>query len=78
MLEEIKSKLNSQVKLDGGKTSDEDGKIVSYEWKQSNGPDVKTKNSDETATFDVSLLLIQNLQLNSSSDDKKTHQTLMM
>ncbi|HSA74516.1 MAG TPA: hypothetical protein VLD84_11240, partial [Nitrososphaeraceae archaeon] len=43
-----------EVKLDGGKSSDEDGKIASYKWEQTDGPEVDIKKADEqTATFDV-------------------------
>jgi hypothetical protein len=46
--------VNSEVKLDGGKSSDDDGKIASYKWERTDGPKVDLKNSDkETATFDV-------------------------
>jgi Concanavalin A-like lectin/glucanases superfamily/K319L-like, PKD domain/Bacterial Ig domain len=49
-----KAQVNTEVKLDGGKSSDEDGKIVSYKWEQTDGPKVDPKNADgETATFDV-------------------------
>ncbi|TLX82206.1 MAG: hypothetical protein E6L04_10335 [Thaumarchaeota archaeon] len=47
-------KVSTQVKLDGGKSSDDDGKIVSYKWERTDGPKVDLKNADkETATFDV-------------------------
>jgi hypothetical protein len=46
--------VNSEAKLDGGKSSDDDGKIVSYKWERTDGPKVDLKNADkETATFDV-------------------------
>jgi len=49
-----KAEVNSEVKLDGGKSSDEDGKLVSYKWEQTDGPNVDLKNADEnTASFDV-------------------------
>src|SRR5207342_1655231 len=49
-----KVEVNTAVKLDGGKSSDDDGKIVSYKWEQTDGPKVDLKNADEqTATFDV-------------------------
>jgi hypothetical protein len=49
-----KVQVNTEVKLDGSKSSDEDGKIVSYKWEQTDGPIVDLKKSDEnTATFDV-------------------------
>jgi Concanavalin A-like lectin/glucanases superfamily/Bacterial Ig domain/PKD domain len=49
-----KVEVNSEAKLDGGKSSDEDGKIVSYKWERTDGPKVDLKNADkETATFDV-------------------------
>jgi Concanavalin A-like lectin/glucanases superfamily/K319L-like, PKD domain/Bacterial Ig domain len=47
-------KVGTQVNLDGGKSSDDDGKIVSYKWEQTDGPKVNIKNADvQTATFDV-------------------------
>jgi hypothetical protein len=47
-------KVNTQVKLDGGKSSDDDGKIISYKWEQTDGPKVNIKKADEqTVTFDV-------------------------
>ena len=49
-----KAKVNDPVKLDGGQSSNADGKIVSYKWEQSDGPKVDLKNSDEkVANFDV-------------------------
>ncbi|HSA74359.1 MAG TPA: LamG-like jellyroll fold domain-containing protein, partial [Nitrososphaeraceae archaeon] len=49
-----KVEVNTEVKLDGGKSSDEDGKIASYKWEQTDGPEVDIKKADEqTATFDV-------------------------
>ncbi len=49
-----KAEVNTEVKLDGGKSSDDDGKIVSYKWEQTDGPKVDLKQPDEeTATFDV-------------------------
>jgi hypothetical protein len=49
-----KAKVGTEVKLDGGKSSDEDGKIASYKWEQTDGPKVDLKQSDEkTASFDV-------------------------
>src|SRR5206468_11320370 len=49
-----KVQVNTEVKLDGSKSSDEDGKIVSYKWEQTDGPKVDLKKSDEKiATFDV-------------------------
>ena len=48
------AEVNTEVKLDGGQSSDEDGEIVSYKWEQTDGPKVDLKNSDEqTASFDV-------------------------
>ena len=48
------AEVNTEVKLDGGDSSDEDGEIVSYNWKQTDGSKVDLKNDDEkTATFDV-------------------------
>jgi Concanavalin A-like lectin/glucanases superfamily/K319L-like, PKD domain/Bacterial Ig domain len=52
--EDQKAAVNSEVKLDGGKSSDEDGKLVSYKWEQTDGPNVDLKNADEkTASLDV-------------------------
>jgi hypothetical protein len=49
-----KAEVNTQVKLDGSKSSDEDGKIVSYKWEQTDGPEVDLKHADkQTTTFDV-------------------------
>jgi Concanavalin A-like lectin/glucanases superfamily/K319L-like, PKD domain/Bacterial Ig domain len=49
-----KAEVNSEVKLDGGKSSDEDGKLVSYKWEQTDGPKVDLNKADEeTASFDV-------------------------
>src|SRR6188508_75969 len=49
-----KVEVNTEVKLDGGKSSDEDGKIVTYKWEQTDGPEVDIKQADkQTATFDV-------------------------
>jgi hypothetical protein len=48
------AEVNTEVKLDGSKSSDEDGEIVSYKWDQTDGPKIDLKNSDEkTASFDV-------------------------
>ena len=49
-----KAEVNTEVKLDGGKSSDEDGKIASYKWEQTDGPKVDIKQADkQIATFDV-------------------------
>src|SRR5207342_2520332 len=49
-----KVEVNTAVKLDGGKSSDDDGKIVSYKWEQTDGPKVNIQKADEqTVTFDV-------------------------
>jgi chitinase len=48
------AQVNTEVKLDGSKSSDEDGEIVSYKWEQTDGPEIDLKQSDEqTASFDV-------------------------
>jgi Concanavalin A-like lectin/glucanases superfamily/K319L-like, PKD domain/Bacterial Ig domain len=48
------AEVNTEVKLEGGQSSDEDGEIVSYKWEQSDGPEVDLKNADgKTASFDV-------------------------
>ena len=50
-----KAKVSDEVKLDGGKSSDDDGKIVSYKWEQTDGPKVDLKKSDQkVASFTVS------------------------
>ena len=49
-----KAEVDTEVKLRGSDSSDEDGKIVSYKWDQSDGPEVDLKQSDEkTTSFDV-------------------------
>ncbi len=49
-----KVEVNTEVKLDGTKSSDEDGKIAAYKWEQTDGPEVDLKKADEqTASFDV-------------------------
>ena len=49
-----KVEVNTEVRLDGGKSSDEDGKIASYKWEQTDGPEVDLKQADkQTASFDV-------------------------
>ena len=46
--------VNTQVNLDGSKSSDQDGEIVSYKWEQTGGPEIDLKQSDaQTASFDV-------------------------
>ena len=48
------AEVKTEVKLDGSKSSDEDGEIVSYKWEQTDGSDVKLNNADEeTAKFGV-------------------------
>ena len=48
------AEVNTEVKLDGGDSADEDGEIVSYKWEQTDGPKVDLKNDDaKTANFDV-------------------------
>ena len=37
---------NTEVTLDASKSSDEDGKLVSYKWEQTDGPKVDIKDSD--------------------------------
>jgi hypothetical protein len=51
--EDQKSAVNTEVKLGGGKSSDEDGKLVSYKWEQTDGPKVDLKADEQTASFDV-------------------------
>ncbi len=49
-----KAEVNSEVKLDAGDSSDQDGKIVSYKWEQTDGPEVDLKDSDKkVAVLDV-------------------------
>lgn len=49
-----KAEVNTEVKLDAGDSSDQDGEIVSYKWEQTDGPEVDLKNSDkQVAVFDV-------------------------
>jgi chitinase len=49
-----KASANTEVTLDGSKSSDEDGKLVSYKWEQTDGPKVDIKNSDEAkASFNA-------------------------
>src|SRR4029078_10919794 len=49
-----KAKVNDEVKLDGGKSSDTDGKIVYYQCEQPDGPKLDIKKPDEKiASFEV-------------------------
>ena len=49
-----KASANTEVILDGTKSSDEDGKLVSYKWEQTDGPKVDIKDSDEAkASFNA-------------------------
>ncbi len=49
-----KAEVNTEVKLDAGDSSDQDGEIVSYKWEQTDGPKVDLKDSDKkVATFEV-------------------------
>ena len=49
-----KAEVNTEVKLDAGDSSDQDGEIVSYKWEQTDGPEVDLKDSDkQVAVFDV-------------------------
>ena len=49
-----KASANTEVTLDGTKSSDEDGNLVSYKWEQTDGPKVDIKDSDEAkATFNA-------------------------
>ncbi len=48
------AEVNTEVKLDAGDSSDQDGEIVSYKWEQTDGPEVDLKDSDkQVAVFDV-------------------------
>jgi hypothetical protein len=45
---------NTEVTLDGTKSGDEDGKLVSYKWEQTDGPKVDIVDSDEAkASFNA-------------------------
>ena len=45
---------NTEVTLDGSKSSDEDGKLASYKWEQTDGPKVDIKDSGEAkASFNA-------------------------
>jgi len=45
---------NTEVTLDGTKSNDEDGNLVSYKWEQTDGPKVDIKDSDQAkATFNA-------------------------
>ena len=49
-----KAEVNTEVKLDAGDSSDQDGEIVSYKWEQTDGPEVDLKDSDkQVAVFDI-------------------------
>jgi Concanavalin A-like lectin/glucanases superfamily/Bacterial Ig domain len=49
-----KAEVNTEVKLDAGDSTDQDGQIVSYKWEQTDGPEVELKDSDkQVAVFDV-------------------------
>jgi len=42
-----KASADTEVILDGTKSSDDDGNLVSYKWEQTDGPKVDIKDSDE-------------------------------
>jgi hypothetical protein len=45
---------NTEVTLDGSKSSDDDGKLVSYKWEQTDGPKVDIMDSDKAkASFNA-------------------------
>ena len=44
---------NTEVTLDGSKSSDEDGKLVSYKWEQTDGPNVDLKNADQESASSI-------------------------
>jgi large repetitive protein len=49
-----KTSANTEVTLDGSKSSDEDGKLISHKWEQTDGPKVDIKDSDEAkASFNA-------------------------
>jgi K319L-like, PKD domain/Bacterial Ig domain/Calcineurin-like phosphoesterase len=49
-----KASANTEVTLDGSKSSDEDGKLASYKWEQTDGPKVDIKDSGEAkASFNA-------------------------
>jgi Concanavalin A-like lectin/glucanases superfamily len=52
--EDQKAEMNTQVKLDSADSNDQDGKIVSHKWEQTDGPQVELEDSDkQIAVFDV-------------------------
>jgi len=51
---DLKADVNTKIKLDGGDSKDQDGKIVSYKWEQTDGPEVELKDSDkQVAVLDI-------------------------
>jgi len=49
-----KVSANNEVTLDGSKSNDEDGELVSYKWEQTEGPKVDLKSDDKKiANFDA-------------------------
>ena len=57
MLETIKKlQVRNEVKLDGSQSlHDNDGKIVSFKWEQTDGPKVNLNSDQDKATFVVKL-----------------------
>ena len=45
---DINVEINTKVNLDGSKSSDQDGEIVSYKWEQTGGPEINLEQSDDT------------------------------
>ena len=51
---DLKADVNTQINLDGVDSKDQDGKIISYKWEQTDGPEVELKDSDkQVAVLDV-------------------------
>jgi len=48
-----KVSANTEVTLDGSKSKDEDGKLVSYKWEQTDGPNVDLKNADQESASSI-------------------------
>ena len=48
-----KVQVRNEVKLDGSQSTDNDGKIVSFKWEQTDGPKVNLNSDQDKATFVV-------------------------
>ena len=55
-----KVELNTEVNLDAGDSSDQDGQIVSYKWEQTDGSKIDLKDSDKKL---LSLMFQNQLQI---------------